>query len=120
MGILLVKPVTTESKETLTAETLQFIGFRNRLLDAIQYGWPSSIQCVAASMAIEPSEALVQELLAEFFSEIAAFDETRAFATEDARQGDAAAEPRLDDAESHKRLFSMFEAFLVGQIEGVF
>lgn len=59
-------------------------------------------------------------LLAKFFSRIAAFDEARAFAADEVPKMNGAAEPRLDDHESHKRLFLMFEAFLVGQIEGVF
>lgn len=71
-------------------------------------------------MDVEPCEALVQELLAKFFSRIAAFDEARAFAADEVPKMNGAAEPRLDDHESHKRLFSMFEAFWVGQIEGVF
>lgn len=103
--------------EKLDNGVIALLFLRNRILDLGAVGdWPSVVKTLADRLRVNPDQNFVHRLVSEFYWDLLELRPgALAFDDEDVSGSDAKVERK-----AFKRLFPLFEVYLLGRLQGAF
>ncbi|MGX2041084.1 hypothetical protein ACWJKU_13250 [Methylocaldum sp. MU1018] len=107
----------TTNEEKLDNVVIALLFLRNRILDLGAAGdWPRVVKTLADRLRVPPDQNFVHRLVSEFYWNLLELRPgALAFDDEDVTGSDAKVERK-----AFKRLFPLFEGYLLGRLQGAF